>query len=118
MPRRIDVELDIFSGNPNPTWTLSDADADVFLQKLAGLPKAARAELSTNLGYRGMIVHVTDGPESSVVDIQSGTVRISRAASSVYFADPNRNLERWLLAAGKGSLTSDVYQIVEAELAK
>ena len=67
---RTQVELDIFSGNPNPAWTLSDADSAHFLEKLALLPAASPAEFATNLGYRGFIVRRANATESSVVRIQ------------------------------------------------
>ena len=54
--RTVEVEVDIFSGMPNPRWTLSEADADVFLSKLAGLQKAVARPRSVNLGYRGLVV--------------------------------------------------------------
>ena len=31
-----EVELDIFSGMPNPTWILTNAEADSFVKQLAG----------------------------------------------------------------------------------
>ena len=56
MPAHCEVELDIFSGMPNPTWTLTNAEADNFVKQLAALPRTSARELSGNLGYRGFIV--------------------------------------------------------------
>ena len=58
MPARVEVELDIFSGMPNPTWVLTDAEADSFVKQLAAAPPGPATELSGNLGYRGFIVQV------------------------------------------------------------
>lgn len=57
----INVELDIFSGNPNPKWTLSNQEANELLDRvmadrsLAGPPKTVGG-----LGYRGYIISVED----------------------------------------------------------
>ena len=43
MPVHVEVELDIFSGMPNPTWVLTNAEADSFVKQLAAV--------SQNLSY-------------------------------------------------------------------
>jgi hypothetical protein len=118
MSARVEVELDIFSGNPNPTWILPDADGVLFLEKLAALPSASAKELFTNLGYRGFIVQVTNEAEKSLVRIQNGTVQLSKGNANVYYSDQNRDLERWLLNSGKPFLKSDLFKIVESEFPK
>jgi hypothetical protein len=118
MTSRIEVELDIFSGNPNPAWTLSDADSAHFLEKLAPLPAASPAEFATNLGYRGFIVRRANATESSVVRIQRGRVHVLRAGKDLYYSDPQRDLEGWLLRTGQSFLDSTIFGIVETELAK
>ena len=45
MPARVEVELDIFSGMPNPTWVLTDAEADSFLKQLAAAPPGPATNL-------------------------------------------------------------------------
>jgi|GEM_PF-850183 len=116
MSARVEVELDIFSGNPNPTWILSNREGYIFLERLAALPKFPAKELSTKLGYRGFIVQVTNGSEQSFVRLQNGTVQISQGDNNVYYSDPDLNLERWLLNSGKPYLKSDLFSIVEREL--
>jgi hypothetical protein len=115
---RIEVELDIFSGNPNPAWTLSDADSAQFLEKLATLPAASPAEFDTNLGYRGFIVRIANATESSVVRIQRGMVHVLRAGKDLYYSGAQRDLERWLLRTGQPFLDSTIFGIVETALAK
>lgn len=118
MSVRVEVELDIFSGNPNPTWILSPQEGVVFVQRLAALPPAPAKNLSTHLGYRGFIVQVAKGTEQSLVHIQNGTVQILVGDTNVYYSDRNRDLERWLLNSGKPSLKSDLFKIVENEFPK
>jgi hypothetical protein len=116
MSARVEVELDIFSGNPNPTWILSNQDRDIFLERLAELPKAPAKELSAKLGYRGFIVQVTNGSEQSLVKLQNGTVQLSKCDTKVYYSDLCLYLERWLLNSGKPYLKGDLFNIVEREI--
>lgn len=62
---KIEIELDVFSGRPNPTWVLEDAVA----AKVMGLlnqPKneAVPSGAPTGLGYRGLILRIHDAPAS------------------------------------------------------
>jgi len=111
----LEVELDIFSGMPNPTWILTNAEADSFVKQLEALPPTSARELSGNLGYRGFIVQVTQGADRQLVRVQRGTVQISKGGTNVYAHDKDRNLERWLLNTGKPHLKSELLQIVERE---
>jgi hypothetical protein len=63
----VEVELDIFSGNPNPVWILAGADGLLFLKKLAMLPQSSAEELDDNLGYRGFVVKVINKTGESLV---------------------------------------------------
>jgi hypothetical protein len=116
MPARVEVELDIFSGMPNPTWVLTDAETDSFLKRLAAAPPGPATELSGNLGYRGYIVQVTQGTETHLIHVQAATVHISKGATKVYAKDVNRELERWLLNTGKPHLKNEIFQLVEREI--
>jgi hypothetical protein len=116
MPAHVAVELDIFSGMPNPRWSLVPADADHLWEQLAALPPALPVELSGHLGYRGFILQVEQGAETEVIHVQAGAVRITRSATSSYFRDVNRKLERWLLDTGRPRLNSEVLQVVERDL--
>ena len=115
MPARVEVELDIFSGMPNPTWVLTNGEADSFVKKLAALSRTSATELSGNLGYRGFIVQVTQGTNTQLIHIQTGIVHIPIGATNVYATDEHRELERWLLNTGKPHLKNELFQIVERE---
>jgi hypothetical protein len=41
---------------------------------------------------------------------------VVRAGKDLYYTDPNRGLERWLLQGGRASLDPSIYAIVEREL--
>ena len=115
MPVRAEVELDIFSGMPNPTWSLTNAEADSFVKQLAALPRTSARELAGNLGYRGFVVHVTQEADTEVIRVQSGNVHISQRATNVYLYDEGRKLERWLLNTGRPHLKNEIFQIAERE---
>jgi hypothetical protein len=106
------VELDVFSGMPNPSWTLSDEAAAELSQRVAALPAGAPAALSSALGYRGFIVEATwdDGP--AVLDVQDGLVRLVAGDTTIYRQDPGRELERYLLETGADRLAPDLFDTV------
>lgn len=116
MAARCEVELDIFSGMPNPTWPLTDAEADNFVHQLSALPRTAARELAGNLGYRGFVVQCTQGAATQAIRIQSGTVYLIEGATTTYARDEARRLERWLLGTGKPHLRPEIFQIADREL--
>lgn len=113
---QVTVELDIFSGMPNPTWDLGSVEAETFAQKLAALPPNEVQELIANLGYRGLIVRYMGGSNAQVVHIQNGIAHIWNGASRGFASDQQRALERWLLTTGRRYLTNEIFEIVDREL--
>lgn len=49
------VELDVFSGRPNPQWTLTQTEAARVEELLQDLPPAEKA-VEPALGYRGFVM--------------------------------------------------------------
>ncbi|GGX74777.1 hypothetical protein [Streptomyces hiroshimensis] len=96
------VELDLFSGRPNPRWRLDPGDAEEFCALTAGLPPAgpvARPQPqlpSPGLGYRGFTVTDAD----RVIHVFAG--RVTEGTTSR--TDRDRSLERWLLTRLPSSL--------------
>lgn len=84
------VELDVFSGRPNPVWQL-DARAAVALTALHGaLAAGAHGRAPPDLGYRGFAYAVRGVPCRAY----GGVVQ---TPSSV-LADSGMTIERFLLA--------------------
>jgi hypothetical protein len=58
----LEIELDIFSGMPNPTWTLSGAEEDELIERVmadpAQLSPVATEDEQFSLGYRGVLVRL------------------------------------------------------------
>ena len=116
MSARVEVELDIFSGLPNPVWILSPGEGTLFREKLTGLPDASPRVLSTHLGYRGFLVRVSDQTGEFSLWIQNGTVEICHGDRKFYYGDRERELERWLLYTGRSVLKGELFHLVENEL--
>ena len=48
----LQVELDAYSGRPNPVWTLTEAETDDVLRRLRGIPRVTGILPPDGLGYR------------------------------------------------------------------
>lgn len=114
------VELDAFSGLPNPRWELTPDEGREFRRRLDGLPDlkgsgAARQDL----GYRGLIVRSSgdDGAQVEEVLVSNGTVVWRTEDSERSFQDLNRELERWLVETMRGRVDERLRTWAIAQLA-
>jgi hypothetical protein len=77
----IEIELDVFSGRPNPRWR-PDADTEARIRELlrGSHPSAVAPEVG-GLGYRGFVLHVDARELRVYADVVSGSgagpVRVS-----------------------------------------
>ena len=113
------VTLDVFSGRPNPTWSLSEGTAAEFLQRLHGLEvsKAAAREFD-DLGYRAVSAEFHDQTQGAVVVKAShGVVTLDRAGQRLHYLDAGRQFELWLVNTGAAHLTPDLFRYVTGEIA-
>ncbi|MFC3452899.1 hypothetical protein [Amycolatopsis speibonae] len=111
MAENVSVELDLFSGMPNPAWTLRNAEAAEFQRKLVSLPKASEGRIANNLGYRGFIVRTG----ATTVLVQRGIVRVTQDGGTLFRTDSGRMLERWLLQSGKPHVEPGIFADAERE---
>jgi len=51
------VELDVFSGRPNPAWEVPSARATLLLGQVRSSPESSEKPFLPDLGYRGFILH-------------------------------------------------------------
>jgi len=85
---KIEVELDVFSGRPNPRWTLDDEHAKTVLAALkAENPTTVPATAPARLGYRGFILHIQGGDA-----LTSPEVRIFGSVATVGSGKSQRHL--------------------------
>src|SRR3954465_5056482 len=113
----IEVEVDIFSGMPNPHWTLSDADAATFLSKLSELQKGEARSRLDRLGYCGLelVVRAAQGADRKVF-VHNGVVETSDGTTTSSLLDSQRSLERWLIGTGKEFLSHKVMEAINSDL--
>ena len=107
-----DVEIDIFSGLPNPTWTLSNMQTASLLGMVSELSQTEAKAQSDDLGYRGMIVRMREEAAVRELYVHNGIVELNGR----HYSDPDRRMERWLLETGKSFVDERIYEIVESEL--
>ncbi len=101
------VTLDLFSGRPNPEWSLSSDDARSLVDALLRLPHSAnKPPAPPGLGYRGVLVEISR-PEGAAEYRLFGGYAV---AGDRYLVDHERLLEQWLVQSGAsagGSADSD-----------
>ena len=106
------VELDIFSGRPNPRWKLTSHQVKEFNNQIEKLPESKlTSKREEGLGYRGMVIRSTHdiihGYDEIV--ICKGVVIARRGKKSKILIDKDRTLERELLQTGRRLLDDDLY---------
>ena len=106
-----EVELDIFSGRPNPAWALTDSQTASLLEMVGELAQTESDPHPGDLGYRGMIVRLR-GAKAREIAVHTGVAAVNGGRH----ADVDRHVERWLLETGRPFLDPSIYDIVEAEL--
>lgn len=110
--KKMQVEVDMFSGRPNPHWELTVPESQDFAQRFQSL-STHRGEgvVNEGLGYRGLIVREraeeVEGDRKIV--ISNGLVVARRNGKSKQFIDENRALEKWLIQTGEGRLDDELY---------
>jgi hypothetical protein len=78
----ITIELDIYSGRPNPSWKMDAKETVDLLKQLAKLYTLPKAELDVQdgLGYRGFIIKVIDDNKKDeapiIVKVFHGIIKI------------------------------------------
>jgi len=104
------VELDAYSGRPNPRWQLTESEAAELARLIADLEPAPRASSPDppGLGYRGFRL---EGSAGEAYWVYRGLVR---PPDSV-LADPDRRVESFLLEHMPAAL-ADLRPWLEAEI--
>ena len=111
------IELDIFSGRPNPAWDLSAADTATLTGMIGSLPPSSPVYLPTPLGYRGFLVSVSEPELRPVATMRAyqGVVEY-QGYETRYYADPDKQVERWLLATARPHIDRQLYDSLLAEI--
>lgn len=112
------VEVDVYSGRPNPHWELTLQEAEELISRFRGLPQYQGVRrVNEGLGYRGLIVTkpsaLIEGYQEIL--ISNGLVVARKNGQSQQFTDQNRNLEKWVLQTGKGRLDQPLYEYINSQ---
>ena len=115
------VELDMYSGLPNPAWELSESEAETLTQILSK-PRQSSAQRSpavfSKLGYRGFILTpVADTHLKSPARVFDGLYAPESAGQPSY-VDDDSEVEKFLLNAGKRVVSEEEFQFATGELEK
>jgi hypothetical protein len=115
----VTVSLGIYSGRPDPSWTLTDVQVAALVGQLASLPLTDGTATQGGLGYHGFTILVQQaGQPDQTFAAYRGTVTGSGDAPGTYRADPQRIIESALLETGRPHLSATVVSVVEAALAQ
>jgi hypothetical protein len=92
---KISVELDIYSGRPNPGWVLENREAEELSRLLQNLPARKTPAPAIGLGYRGFIVTIHNGGKEEVLHVYAD--KIIAGTDSVKIMEDKNGVERKLL---------------------
>jgi hypothetical protein len=115
----VTVTLGIYSGRPDPTWTLTDVQVAALVGQLASLTVTNGVPPQGGLGYHGfsMLVHEAGKADRTVVAYR-GAVTSPGDAPGTYRDDPQRTVEQALLQTGRSHLAATEVSVVEADLTR
>lgn len=113
------VTLNVFSGRPNPSWVLSDAQGSEMQERVQAVEQLSThkpAGVVGGLGYRGFLVtrHATAPSGPLAMHIHGGIVDPGPGEASLVAGD--RAIETWLLGTGSGHVDPEVATHVQEHL--
>lgn len=109
------ITLDIYSGRPNPSWTLDTMLLAELERRVAELKPAEEKPETPGLGYRGMqvVLRYKNATETDLTAVQGYVTEAAGTTFKVY-ADPDRSFEKWLFVTGK--IPREALKAVPAEI--
>lgn len=112
------IEVDIFSGRPNPTWEAALEEAEGIQTVLASLPAAEGAvpPLSAQLGFRGFLLF--DLQNNQRVHVQGAVVMLQRGTTITAKSDPERRLQQALIRLARTHLDPDLYAFLLSQVSR
>jgi hypothetical protein len=111
------VTLGIYSGRPDPSWILTDAQAADVDAAIQGLAVTTGNPPDGGLGYHGFtLVLRRPGQVDETLVAYQATVAPPGVGPRPYRVDPGRTVERLLLESGRSTLTPEEVAAVDAAL--
>jgi hypothetical protein len=108
----VNIELGIYSGRPDPGWTLSTTQAAALESILATLPDRTATPPVGGLGYHGFTILFPGSPMVAYL----GTIAPPGDGPRAGKLDASRSVERYLLETGRPYLNAVEYGEVAASL--
>ena len=128
------VEIDIFSGRPNPVFTLNDSEAKLVQRWLAPTVdalakvdsasplKTPQSVLPSKLGYRGIVIweYAADGRVLSRTEIAGKSVLARPTGQLARLTTSSDDVEQKLvdLALAKATIDSELHWLIQEEIGK
>lgn len=109
----VDVTLGIYSGRPDPRWSLTAEQAGGLEKLLANLPEGTGTPPVGGLGYHGFTIVLPGG----TLIAYHGMVAPPGEGSRTVKADPTRSVERYLLETSRSHVAAGEAAEVERALA-
>ncbi len=104
----VQVELGLYSGVPDPAWTLTEEQANELATALAGLTRVEVNPPVGGLGYHGFTIVAADG----TLVAYAGKVSSVDADPPYILDDPGRIIERLLLDTAQPHVTAEELRVV------
>lgn len=106
---KVSVELDVFSGRPNPSWELNTSESGELLKELSLLPEVEKnkAEFFDGLGYRGFIISVLNELKPSSQPVMYRVYKEFILSDDKVFSDKN-SVEKKLMEQGRKKGFADI----------
>jgi hypothetical protein len=87
------VELDVYSGRPNPSWQLNANEVNELEDRLNGLAESAAVEIPNHLGYRGF--SIIDENNERLTVTSNGYVILHEPDGDKFYRD-TKEVQLWL----------------------
>ena len=104
-PARAVVTLGIYSGRPDPTWSLTSVEALTLENMFASLANVTGTPPVGGLGYHGFTIALPSGVEVAY----RGAIAAAGAGPRTMMSDPGRSIERFLLETSRSHVTPDEF---------
>ena len=110
---KVSIELDVFSGRPNPSWELTTSESGELLKQLSPLPEADKnkAEFFDGLGYRGFVITVQPadnaGSSPTIFRVFKGFILMNDKV----FSDKN-SVEKKLMEQARNKGFADIIESI------
>jgi hypothetical protein len=99
------IEIDVFSGRPNPTFDIGTPESEELEKLMTELPQVDANPPEPGLGYRGFIIHPNRGKVAELpapVRVYGGYVVVEGGTRRTVYRD-TKSIEQWLKQKAKNA---------------